>query len=163
MATLLSTNPSLYFTLHSTPFEKLPSLEYKINFLVKPSNSSCGNVPINANYINVENFKKEVQSCLIDILAEINKLKNEIKDIQLKISNNVSIHEYKQFKDAQKDYDTRFKEYVNSQLLETKKEISELKKTNKDILEKLEDQIKLNSQLCDRIFEMKEEKFREGR
>jgi len=163
MASLLSTNPSLYFTLHNLPFEKLPTLEHKINFLYKASNSSGVNSLTSALHSNVENFKKEVQSCLLEILSEINKLQKEIKDIQLKISNNVSTHEYKQFKDAQKDYDTRFKEYVNGQLLETKKEISELKKTNEDVLKKLDDQIKLNAQLCDRIFEMKEEKFREGR
>jgi len=116
---------------------------------------------MHTNYNN--KFKEYINSQLLDIIGQKNKLQNEIKDIQLKISNNVSTHEYKQFKDAQKDYDTRFKEYVNSQLLETKKEISELKKINENILMKLDDQIKLNAQLCDRIFEMKEEKFREGR
>jgi len=41
------------------------------------------------------------------------------------------------------------------------KEISELKQTNQDILKKLEEQIQLNSKLCERIFEMKEEKFKD--
>jgi hypothetical protein len=138
-----------------------PTLEQKIISLYKeiPKDPRIGSNPV----IIVDNIRKDTQSCLIDIFAEINKLQNEIKDIQLKISNNVSTHEYKQFKDAQKDYDTRFKEYVNSQVLITRQERSELKKTNEDILKKLDDQIRLNSQLCDRIFEMKEEKFREGR
>ena len=39
--------------------------------------------------------------------------------------------------------------------------ISLLEQTNQDILKKLEEQIQLNSKLCERIFEMKEEKFRE--
>jgi hypothetical protein len=61
------------------------------------------------------------------------------------------------------NYYNKYKKYISDQLLETKKEISELKKTNEDILKKLDDQIKLNAKLCDRIFEMKEEKFKEGR
>ena len=40
--------------------------------------------------------------------------------------------------------------------------ISSLKQTNQDILKKLEEQIQLNSKLCERIFEMKEEKFKEN-
>jgi hypothetical protein len=38
--------------------------------------------------------------------------------------------------------------------------ITNLEQTNKDILKKLEEQIQLNSKLCERIFEMKEEKFK---
>jgi len=38
--------------------------------------------------------------------------------------------------------------------------ITNLEKTNKDILKKLEEQIQLNNKLCERIFEMKEEKFK---
>jgi hypothetical protein len=40
-------------------------------------------------------------------------------------------------------------------------EISTLKETNQDILKKLEEQIELNSKLCQRIFEMKEEKLKD--
>jgi len=39
--------------------------------------------------------------------------------------------------------------------------ITNLEKTNQDILKKLEEQIQLNSKLCQRIFEMKEEKFKD--
>jgi hypothetical protein len=41
------------------------------------------------------------------------------------------------------------------------KEVSSLKQTNQDILKKLEEQIELNSKLCKRIFEMKEDKFKD--
>jgi len=40
--------------------------------------------------------------------------------------------------------------------------IEKISRSNEDILKKLDDQIRLNAKLCDRIFEMKEEKFREG-
>jgi len=68
----------------------------------------------------------------------------------------------------------KFREYTQSCLVsnhtqhidarkeinELKSEISSLKETNQDILKKLEEQIQLNSKLCERIFEMKEEKFK---
>lgn len=51
---------------------------------------------------------------------------------------------------------------VRKEISELKLEISSLKQTNQDILKKLEEQIQLNSKLCHRIFEMKEEKFKEN-
>jgi len=41
------------------------------------------------------------------------------------------------------------------------KKFIKLEQTNQDILKKLEEQIQLNSRLCERIFEMKEEKFKD--
>jgi hypothetical protein len=56
-------------------------------------------------------------------------------------------------------------EYIlNKNILKIPKleqKISSLEQTNQDILKKLEEQIQLNSKLCERIFEMKEEKFKE--
>jgi hypothetical protein len=49
------------------------------------------------------------------------------------------------------------KENINTQYLETKKEICILKKINNDILKKLNEQIKLNDQLYEIIFEMNKE------
>jgi hypothetical protein len=59
---------------------------------------------------------------------------------------------------------TRSEYYLNNIILEIPKleqKISSLEQTNQDILKKLEEQIQLNSKLCERIFEMKEEKFKE--
>jgi len=123
--------------------DELPlKLEERIKTLYKEPISDFGKtIAINSSGGGGEYlyFKKVIQSCLIDILSKINNFK--------KIKN----------------YYKKYKKYISDQLLETKKEISELKKTNEDILKKLDDQIKLNAKLCDRIFEMKEEKFREGR
>jgi len=48
---------------------------------------------------------------------------------------------------------------IEKQKIEQK--ISSLEQTNQDILKKLEEQIELNSKLCQRIFEMKEEKLKD--
>ena len=59
---------------------------------------------------------------------------------------------------------TEIKMYKLQKMIEAQQyTIEKISRTNESILKKLEDQIKLNAQLCDRIFEMKEEKFREGR
>ena len=53
-------------------------------------------------------------------------------------------------------YDCNINQNIKKiQILEQK--ISSLEQTNQDILKKLEEQIQLNSKLCERIFEMKEE------
>jgi uncharacterized protein (UPF0335 family) len=48
-----------------------------------------------------------------------------------------------------------------SKIPKLEQEISSLQQTNQDILKKLDEQIQLNSKLCERIFEMKEEKFKD--
>jgi hypothetical protein len=59
---------------------------------------------------------------------------------------------------------TEIKMYKLQKMIEAQQyTIEKISRTNESILNKLDEQIKLNAQLCDRIFEMKEEKFREGR
>jgi hypothetical protein len=96
-------------------------------------------------------YKKEVSIChtsidnqLIDVIKQIDELKKFIEYTQSCL---VSTHT--QHIDSRKE------------ITELKLEISSLKQTNQDILKKLEEQIQLNSKLCERIFEMKEEKFKE--
>jgi hypothetical protein len=69
----------------------------------------------------------------------------------------------------------KFREYTQSCLVSThtqhidarkeianfKSEVSTLKETNEYLIKNLKEQIQLNSKLCERIFEMKEEKFKE--
>jgi len=88
-------------------------------------------------------FREYTQSCLVSTHTQHIDARKEILDLKLEISKNI------QHIDARKE--------IN----ELKSEVSSLKKTNKDILKKLEEQIQLNSKLCERIFEMKEEKFKE--
>jgi hypothetical protein len=59
---------------------------------------------------------------------------------------------------------TEIKMYKLQRMIELQQfTIERITKTKDDILKKLEDQIKFNEQLCDIIFEKKEEKFREKR
>jgi len=72
------------------------------------------------------------------------------------IQKNESIHYY--ISCTQSEY------YLNNNILKIPKleqKISLLEQTNQDILKKLDEQIQLNSKLCERIFEMKEEKFKD--
>ena len=95
----------------------------------------------------------------------------KIKDDPLDITIDSLIKARKQIDELNK-----FREYTQSCLISThtlhidsrkeitelKSEIFSLKQTNQDILKKLEEQIQLNSKLCERIFEMKEQQFKEN-
>ncbi len=72
------------------------------------------------------------------------------------VQKNESIHYYMSC--TQSEY------YLNNNILKIPKleqKISLLEQTNQDILKKLEEQIELNSKLCQRIFEMKEQQFKD--
>jgi paraquat-inducible protein B len=88
--------------------------------------------------------------------------------------NETSIHN--QLIDIRKQIDelNKFREYTQScivsnhtqhidsrkEIANLKSEVSSLKETNEYLMKNLKEQIQLNSKLCERIFEMKEDKFK---
>lgn len=105
---------------------------------------------------------------------DVRKISDDLKKYKEEVGH-LSIHN--QLKEAIKQIEelNKFREFTQSclvsyhtQHIDARKEvnnlridISSLKETNQDILKKLEEQIQLNSKLCERIFEMKEEKFKD--
>ena len=81
-----------------------------------------------------------------------------------------------QLTDVKKQIDelNKFREYTQSclvsnhnqhisarkEIIDLKLEVSTLKETNEYLMKNLKEQIEINSKLCERIFEMKEEKFK---
>ena len=97
-------------------------------------------------------YKKEVSVCHTSI-------DNQLVDVRKQIDELNKFREY-----TQSCLVSTHTQHIDSrkEITELKSEISSLKQTNQDILKKLEEQIQLNSKLCERIFEMKEQQFKEN-
>jgi len=108
-------------------------------------------------------------SSVLQINHNIDKYKEQVSVQYLSIDN--------QLIEARKQIDelNKFREYTQSCLVSThtqhidarkeiinlKSEVSSLKETNEYLMKNLKEQIEINNKLCQRIFEMKEEKFKD--
>jgi hypothetical protein len=81
---------------------------------------------------------------------------------RLSCSNQEYYNYKKQLKKIEEDKQQKIDIHIcKNNIADMSRRIFDLELENSSILKKLEEQIQLNSKLCERIFEMKEEKFRE--
>ena len=107
----------------------------------------------------------------------IKKINDELK--AYKEADKISLGSiHNQLIDVKKQIDelNKFREYTQSclvsnhtqhisarkEIADLKSEVSTLKETNEYLMKNLKEQIEINNKLCERIFEMKEEKFKEN-
>jgi len=150
--------------------ESLKSINEKSIYMLFKRKDNWTNNKINIKFKNII-FNKEAEcdgKYVYDLFEDISKYleRRKIKigyyfhdDCRLNPSStqkNESIHYY--ISCTPSEY------YLNNNILKIPKleqKISSLEQTNQDILKKLEEQIELNSKLCQRIFEMKEQQFKD--
>jgi hypothetical protein len=155
------------------PACRLEELKRNIDSLYNENQTPNRNTSTWCTDLNIHILKKDLQNSLSLVNAELNNLKQDIKTV------NIEIYELKKFKEYflsnissfenSKEIDSiksdinsckKYNEDIHKRIYDLELENGIFKNTNEYLMKNLKEQIEINNKLCERIFEMKEEKFK---